>query len=385
MKSFIHNTYAVFLREMHRIFHWKIYLMLMFVLPAISFFLFSVIFHNSLDSLPIAVLDQDNTPLSRQLVSMVDETPTALVAYEIQDMEEGMALMRQGKIYAIFQIPAFFEKNVMGNAQANVVFITINGLMEKDVQTAVKTFSTGIQLQLLQSQGLTARQAMALALPINFDKHILFNPYINYSYYLAPCFLAMMLLIFTVLLTVYAIGTELKFGSAREWLDTADGSIMAALLGKMLPTTIAMSIMAMVMYVVVFKVMGAPMNGSAAMLILSALVFVISYQAIGIFFIAVFDNLRLALSFGGGYSVLAFTFSGLTFPIMAMYPAMQWFSYLFPFTFYMRIYVDIAMRGAPTMFAMADLACMLLFQIPAIVTMPRLKKLCSDEKYWGKL
>lgn len=391
MKSFIHNTYAVFRREMHRIFHWKIYLMLMFVLPAISFFLFSVIFHNSLDSLPIAVLDQDNTPLSRQLVSMVDETPTALVAYEIQDMEEGMALMRQGKIYAIFQIPAFFEKNVMGNAQANVVFynsgcnITINGLMEKDVQTAVRTFSTGIQLQLLQSQGLTARQAMALALPINFDKHILFNPYINYSYYLAPCFLAMMLLIFTVLLTVYAIGTELKFGSAREWLDTADGSIMAALLGKMLPTTIAMSIMAMVMYVVVFKVMGAPMNGSAAMLILSALVFVISYQAIGIFFIAVFDNLRLALSFGGGYSVLAFTFSGLTFPIMAMYPAMQWFSYLFPFTFYMRIYVDIAMRGAPTMFAMADLACMLLFQIPAIVTMPRLKKLCSDEKYWGKL
>ena len=391
MKSFIHNTYAVFRREVHRIFHWKIYLLLMFVLPAISFFLFSVIFHNSLDSLPIAVLDQDNTPLSRQLVSMVDETPTALVAYEIQDMEEGMALMRQGKIYAILQIPALFEKNVMGNTQAKVVFynsgcnITINGLLEKDVQTTVRTFSTGIQLQLLQSQGLTARQAMALALPINFDKHILFNPYINYSYYLAPCFLAMMLLIFTVLLTVYAIGTELKFGSAREWLDTADGSIMAALLGKLLPTTIAMSLMTMIMYVVVFKIIGAPMNGSAAMLILSALVFVISYQAIGIFFIAVFDNLRLALSFGGGYSVLAFTFSGLTFPIMAMYPAMQWFSYLFPFTFYMRIYVDIAMRGAPAMFAMADLACMFLFLIPAIVMMPRLRTLCSAATYRGTL
>lgn len=391
MKSFIHSTYAVLRRELHRIFHWKIYLVLMFVLPAISFFVFSVIFHNSLDTLPIAVFDQDNTPLSRQLTTMVDETPTAQVAYEIQDIEEGMSLMRQGKIYAILQIPAFFEKNILSNTQTNVEFynsgcnITINGLLEKDVQTTVKTFSTGIQLQLLQSQGLTARQAMALALPINFDKHILFNPYINYSYYLAPCFLAMMLLIFTVLLTVYAIGTELKFASAKEWLDTADGSIWAAVIGKLLPTTIAMFLMTMVMYVVVFKVIGAPMNGSATMLILSALVFILSYQSIGILFVAVFDNLRLALSFGGGYSVLAFTFSGLTFPTMAMYPAMQWFSYLFPFTFYMRIYVDIAMRGAPVMYALSDLACMMLFLIPAIAVMPRLKTLCSDEKYWGKL
>ena len=155
MKSFIHSTYAVLRRELHRIFHWKIYLVLMFVLPAISFFVFSVIFHNSLDTLPIAVLDQDNTPLSRQLTTMVDETPTAQVTYEIQDIEEGMSLMRQGKIYAILQIPAFFEKNILSNTQTNVEFynsgcnITINGLLEKDVQTTVKTFSTGIQLECL--------------------------------------------------------------------------------------------------------------------------------------------------------------------------------------------------------------------------------------------
>ncbi len=391
MRTFIHNTYAVFRRELSRIIDRKIYLVMMFGLPLVSFVFFSFIFKNSIDSLPIAVLDQDNTPLSRQLTSMIDETASALVAYEIQDMEEGMQLMREGKIYAILQIPAFFEKDVNGNTQTHIEFynsgcnITVNGLLEKDVQTVVKTFSTGIQLKLLGAKGLTARQAMAQAMPISFERHILFNPYINYSYYLAPSFLAMMLLIFSVLTTVYAIGTELKFSTAKEWLDTGGGSILAALTGKMLPITISMFAMTLVMHWIVFDILGAPMNGSSAMLIISGLVFILSYQAIGIFAITVFDNLRLALSFGGGYSVLAFTFSGLTFPTMAMYMGIQIFSYVFPFTFYMRIYVDIAMRGAPIAYALPDLGYMMLFQILAIAVIPRLRRLCLDKKYWGKL
>ena len=391
MRTFVKNTYAVLRRELQRIVDRKIHLVLMFGLPLLSFVSFSLLFINSIDSLPIAVLDQDNTPLSRQLTSMVDETASATVAYEIQDMEEGMRLMREGKIYAILQIPSFFEKNVTGNVQTHIEFynsgcnITVNGLLEKDIQTVVKTFSTAIQIKLLGAKGLTARQAMAQAMPISFERHILFNPYINYSYYLAPSFLAMMILIFTVLVTVYAIGTELKFSTAKEWLDTGGGSIAAALTGKMLPITFSMFSMTMVMYFIIFTILEAPMNGSMAMLIISGAAFILSYQAIGIFVITILANLRLALSFGGGYSVLAFTFSGLTFPTMAMYKGIQIFSYVFPFTFYMRIYVDIAMRGAPVQYAMADLGYMILFQILPILVLPRLKRLCIDEKYWGKL
>lgn len=62
--------------------------------------------------------------------------------------------------------------------------------------------------------------------------------------------------------------------------------------------------------------------------------------------VTVLSNLRLSLSLGGGYSVLAFTFSGLTFLIMAMSKPMQWFCCIFPFTFYTDIMVDQALRGA---------------------------------------
>ena len=391
MRSFVKNSYAVLRRELSRMIELRTPLVLLFVLPTVSFVCFAFIFSRSIDSLPVAVLDEDHTSLSRKLIAMVDDTPTALVACEIQDMEEGMALMRQGKIYAILQIPSSFEKNILGNRQTNVEFynsgcnISINGLLAKDVQTAVTTFSTGVQLQMFEAKGMTERQAMAQARPVTFDKHILFNPFVNYAYYLAPSMLAMMLLIFTVMTTIYAVGTELKYSTAREWLSTAGGSIVAAVTGKLLPVTFVMSAMMLAMYAVVFIIIGAPLNGSVVMLVAGALVFVLSYQAIALFAIALFANLRLALSFGGGYSVLAFTFSGLTFPTMAMYGGIRLFSYIFPYTFYMQIYVDIAMRGADWHYALPDLGWMMLFQILPIMMLPRLRRLCEDDKYWGKL
>ncbi len=392
MRKFFGGAYDVFIREWKRIYRNGTYASMLFVLPFAAFLFFALFFEKGVaDNLPIAVLDEDHTELSRTLVSMVDETPSAFVAYEIQDMAEGERLIREGEVYAVLQIPSRFEKSVMGNGQTHVELynsgtnISVNSLLAKDIQTAVTSFTVGIELQILQSRGLTAAQAMAQAMPIRFTKHVLFNPYINYGYYVAPCFMAMMLMIFTILSSIYAAGTELKYGTAKEWLDTGRGSIWAALLGKMLPITIVMTIVAVAMFVVVFNIMGAPMNGSAVMLGVSTLVFIISYQCIGIAVLTITSNMRLALSFGGGYSVLAFTFSGLTFPTMAMAEILQWFSCLFPFTFYMKSFVDQALRGAPTGVSMPDIAYMMIFWILPVLLINRLKRECSDSKYWGKL
>ena len=90
---------------------------------------------------------------------MIDDTPTAMVAYDIQSMDEGERLMREGKIIAIVQIPAFFEKNILSNSQTHLenyisgTNISVNGLLSKDIQTAVTTFTAGVQLQVLMKQG----------------------------------------------------------------------------------------------------------------------------------------------------------------------------------------------------------------------------------------
>lgn len=367
MPGFFSNTLAVLRREIYRVARQPMYWLLTVILPIVAFAFFAVLLYKGVArDIPIAVVDQDNSTLSRKVTQMIDATPTAWVAYGVQGMEEAERLMLQGKVMGIVLIPDFFEKNILNNSQTHLesyltgTNITVNGLLAKDLQTTVTTFTAGIQLQLLMKQGLTEKQAMAQLMPVRFDKHVLFNPHINYGYYLSPSFMPMMLLIFTIMATIFVIGTELKNGTAREWYDTAGGSVFAAYAGKILPITVIMFLMSELMLLVIFKVVGVPLNGSLTVITISNLLFILSYQSLGAMIVTVLSNLRLSLSIGGGYSVLAFTFSGLTFPIMAMSKPMQWFCCIFPFTFYTDIMVDQALRGAPAIYSLPDMGIIAL-------------------------
>lgn len=392
MPGFLSHTGAVMRREMHRLTHQPMYFVLMIVLPVVSFAFFALLFNQgAIRNIPIAVLDEDNTTLSRKVAQMIDDTPTALVARDIQSMAEGERLIREGKIMAVVQIPAFFEKNILSNSQTHLesyvsgTNITVNGLLSKDIQTAVTTFTSGIQLQVLMKQGLTQRQAMAQLMPVRFDRHVLFNPHINYGYYLSPSFMPMMLMIFVVMVTVFSIGTELKHATSREWMAAGNDSVAAALVGKVLPITAVMFLISLVMLLINFKIVGTPLNGSLTVILVGTLLFILSYQSISVLIVSLLANLRLSLSIGGGYSVLAFTFSGLTFPIMAMWEPMQWVSKIFPFTFYTDIFVDQMLRGTPWVYSLPDLGYMMLFIVLPLLCLPRLKRVCTEEKFWGRL
>lgn len=385
------NTQRVLQREVNRIFERRGYLALLLLLPAVAFVIFGTLFVRPVTDLPIALLDYDNTPTSRKLASMVDATEGVDIFCNITDTTEGEMLIRQGAVYAMIILPESFERMLLRGEPAVVAFynsgvnLTTNGVIERDVQSAVRTFSVGVQLQQLEARGLSPDEAMTMAMPINFDRHVLFNPELDYAAYLAPSFMAMTLLIFAVMATIYAIGSELKEGTAREWLDMAGDSMWVAMVGKLTVPTVVMWLWGGVMFFVLFVLLGVPIRGDFGVLVIATAIFIVSYEAMAVMFVTLFDNMRLALSVGGGYSVLSFSFSGVTFPAMAMYAPIRIAGYLFPFTFYMKIYVDTVVRGVPVGYVLGDMAMMMLFWLLPLVALPRLKKMCRDEKFWGKI
>lgn len=392
MNGFLHHTMAAVRREVGRIARMRMYRMLLFYLPLVAFAFFALFFSKGVArNIPIAVVDDDRTALSRKIVEMIDATPTAYVAYVAPSMFEAERLMREGEIMAVVLIPSDFEKDLLGGVPTQVeayitgTNITVNGLLSKDIQTVATTFSAGVQLQSLIARGMSEEQAMVQIMPVRFNRHVLFNPYINYGYYLAPSFMPMMLLIFAVMATVFAVGTELKYGTAREWLRTAGNSMPAALTGKLLPVTAMLLLQAFVMLFILIGIVGVPLNGSFLLMAVGTCCFLLGYQAIAILIVSLMANLRLSLSLSGGYSVLAFTFSGLTFPIMAMWAPMRWMSYCFPFTYYTDLFIDQMMRGAPAVYSLPDLGYMLLFVLLPLLVLPRLRKVCTEPKYWGRM
>lgn len=380
-----------FIRELRFMGRDKTFSLSLLFIPIITFFFLAAVFYNGVPTdMPIGVVNHDNSPLSRQLIQMVDAGQSVKVAYDLSSVEHGRELMYEGKISGVLVVPVDFEKNILSGQKVNCsafisgLNILVGSLIERDVTTTVQTFSTGIEIQKLVTSGKSASEAYNLSMPIYFDKHILFNPYTSYAYYLLPGFMPMMLLLIVLLSSAYSVGIELKEGRAWEWLASSGGNIFTAVVAKLLPYTLIFIVHLLVMNVMMYSYLKVPLSGDIWLIAAANLLFVIAYQMVGVLITVIFANMRLAMSICAGYGVLAFSFSGLTFPIMAMNPFVGLFSNLFPLTFYIKVFIDQAMRGAPSYVSYIDIAVLLLFILLPLLSLFRLKRLVSDSKYWGK-
>jgi len=392
IRGFWSGVTATARREVLRIANNGEYRAVAWWLPLGVILFFAIFFSQEVvGALPVAVVDEDNTTLSRKLISMIRATPQTALVEEVCDMEQARTKVLQGKVVAVVEIPSGFSKEILSGESANVQFfdsganISTNSLAAKGIQTAITTFGVGVALQRAEMEGATPDSAMAQAMPISFTTYGLFNPWLNYAYYVAPCFWVMILIIAAMLSTIYAVGSELRYATSTEWLRTANGSLVAALMGKLSPITLVLWLLAFTIGGLIFGVFGAPLQGSLLILAMGVIALISAYQAVALFIIAITASMRLSLSLGGGYSVLAFTFSGVTFPTMAMFSVIQPFTMLFPYTYFMELYIDQAVRGVAWWHSTEEIAAMLLFSLLPLLLFGRLKQIMVRRKFWGRL
>ena len=353
MQSFFTSGfYNVLIREVKRIFTSPVYLFFCILAPVVSFFVLMAIFSKGVPrDLPIAMVDQDHTALSRNISRMVDATSIAGVAYQCTSLGEAQKLMNKGDVEAVIVIPYDTERDVIRGEQSNIALYINNtnvvkgGMLQSGLYSALATASGGVKLQIAMKNGATLHQAKAKVLPVRLDKHALFNPFVSYSYFLTLGILPVMLIVFTLLGALYALGVELKDGTGRELLEISGNSVVTAVTAKLLPYLLLFMVDAMVMNLILFPYMSTPIHGSLTLIILSEFVMVVAYLLLAVFFLAVTANMRLSLSLAGAYTMMSLTFSGLTFPRFGMPVVAKLFSVLFPFTFWLEIFMGQTLRG----------------------------------------
>lgn len=380
-------------REIRRFGEHRILLTVGMIIPVLLTVLYFLMFsRGTLHDLPVAVYDADKTELSRQLTRMIDATPTASVDFMVDNPEQGRQLILEGKADALVIIGrGLQEKIYSGSGQAQVqaqvsgARILNSGLLKRDLATVLQAFNIGITTQLLGSQGIPAAQGYQIAYPVAFESHILFNPYGSYAYYLLPALLPLLLIITAGVITVHAVGSELRYGTATEWLTTAGGSITRAVTAKLLPYFVLFCLLSILMNTLLYRFLGLPFEATrTGIMVLANIFLILSYMSIGLMLISINGNLYAALSITGGYSTASLSFSGLTFPAMAMFPFMAAIGKIFPFTYFIDIFIEQSMRGAPPARSLGDLAAMGCFILASALFMPRLKKLASEPRFHGK-
>ncbi|MEG0725312.1 MAG: ABC transporter permease [Mucinivorans sp.] len=381
------------LREIRRFGQDKTLLLITIVIPVVLSALYVMMFASGTAyNLPMAVVDQDNTPTSQQLVTMIASSPTTFTTQKSATIDQAKQSMDRGQVDAIVYIPENFERNILGGARAEVAvwingnYITKSSLIERDLKTMLQAFNIGVGAQMLTAGGMSPAQAMGVAYPVVIDKHVLYNPYSSYAYYLLPGLLPLVLIIMVALTTAYVVGSEWRYGTAREWIETAGGSIARALTAKLAPYFLIFVVDGIFMSTLLYQFLGLPLEaGSIGIMMVGNIFLILSYMSLAVMFVALTSNMRFALSLSAAYTIAAFSFAGLTFPHLAMYDLIRWASNLFPMTFYMDLFIEQSIKGAPIARSLGDIAAMGGFIILGVLFVKILKRKAMNEKYYGKL
>ncbi len=383
--------YKVISREWRRISRRWPLLFATFIGPVLSFFLIVWIFsQNTPRELPVAIVDMDHSSLSRQLARMVDATPISAVQKGYNSLDEARHAMEKGVVDAVIYIPSNTEKYIYQGSSSKVALYLNNanvvksGLLNSGIRKAIGTLSAGIKLQLQLKTGKTQAQAISRIMPVQLNPVLLFNPYTSYSYYLTVGLLPLVLIVFILLGSIYTIGDELYHGTGPRWLRLAGKNFAVALAGKLLPYTLIYFCVAMIMNIILFNFLGLPFRGHLHEILAGELILILSYQFMAIFLVSLTTNMRLAMSLGSAYCMLALTFSGLTFPAMGMPAIGQAFSYIFPYTYWIKILIGQSLRGEPAANGIMQMFAMLSFIFLGLLFIPRLRYMMLNKRRWGK-
>jgi len=365
-------------RELTRMGSRPLYLVVTLILPIVCFLIILALFSRGVArDLPIAVCDLDHSALSRKIVRLLDASPGITVIASVADPSAGHLMIRQGKAYALVLIPYRLESDVLAGKAPVVVnyynneFLLPGSLVSRDIRSVINSISKGIDLRQIQKRAGSGSIDAGAVEPIRVDQHELFNPYLNYAYFLATALLPTMLQIFVLVACVYAVGSEFKGGSAGEWLAAGGGRVWKAVLGKMIPYTVIFTALSMVMIIVVFAFLGVPLKGKMVVILAATICFVIDYEVISLFIVSMTANLRLSLNFAAFYGSTAFAFVGITFPTIGLPLVAKTWAAIIPLSYYLKVLTDQGIRGTPAVYAFSPLAKLVGF-IPAFLVLPAL-------------
>ena len=255
----------------------------------------------------------------------------------------------------------------------NGLYFVSGALAWKDLLTMVNLTNGAVQREILRAKGFNDSQIMGMIRPIDIDTHQIGNVTTNYNYYLTGILLPGILEMIVILVLIYSLGAELKFGTSRHLMDTSGHSIVTALMGKLLVWTIVFTAIGFVIIMLLYHWLHFPISGSIFNMFLAMFLLVIASESAGIFILEMLPVPRLALSVGALYSVLGLSLSGFTLPLEAMPPYIQGLAVMFPLRHYYLFHVQEVIFGAGFAGWWDEVIHLLVFLFVPLVGLSRLK------------
>ena len=353
IKEVIKDAAYIWRQEMKQVFRDEGVLIFFIIVPIIYPLLYSWIYNNEVvHEVPVVVVDDSHSALSRELVRKCDASPDVKVLCHAADMDEAKSLVSRQLAKGIYYIPSDFATRLNRMEQATLSVYCDMSLMltyKAIYQTAVAvTQHMGAEIQKKLSGKYTVREEQIQARPLDFADVPIFNPAGGYGTFVLPAVLIL------ILQQTLVLGIGLSAGTARE----------NSRYGDLIPVHPAFSGIYRIIggkalcYLMIYAIMGAyltmvvPRLFSFVTLVhwQDLLWMMIPYLLACVFFgmtvsclVRYRENVMLLVVF---VSVPLLFLSGVSWPQSAIPSYWQGISWLFPSTFGIRAFVRMSTMGA---------------------------------------
>ena len=386
--KYISQILDIALRELDILRKNPIYAFCMVVFPLVTVLFFTTMLDEGLPKdLPIGVVDQDDSSMSRGLVRNLDAMQSSHVAYRFASVTEARCAMQENKIYAYLYIPKGTMAKLLAGRQPKISYyytmtcLSAGSMAMKDLKTIGTLGSAAVGQATLRAKGATPGQIKAALQPVTIDAHQIANPEGSYNYSLTTVFVPGILMLFMALLSAYSLGMELKFDTGKEWLARANGNIVVAILGKFIVHALVFLLVIFLYQYYIFNVLHFPRLGGVWNIVRLSFLQVFSSLGFGIFAFGLMPSMRMSMSISSLWSVLSFSMCGSAFPIMGMDPPLQSLSWLFPLRHYFMIYQVTVLNGYPVIDAWFHLVALVGFTLLPWFVLPKVKNAMLNYVY----
>ena len=302
-----------------------------------------------LRGIPIAVVDQDGTELSRELVQTLNADEAVTVAVRAQTLAEAQEALARREAFAILGIPKDTERDVLKGEKARIAayvdsaYFLLYTRTWQGISEAASAVSAQIAGRGARSDGSLAHASLIRSSPIELVSEPLFNPTGGYASYVVPA--AFVLILQQTLL----MGSATLGGVAFE-----EGGVAArrrrggarAIIGQSL-AHLCLAMPGVALYLVILpRVYGFSTLGRPLDLLLMAIPFVLSVSFLAQFVGEWFRRRESAVLLFIATSLPLFFLVGVSWPVEAIPDALRTASRAFPSTSAIDGLVRINQMGA---------------------------------------
>jgi ABC-2 type transport system permease protein len=287
-----------------------------------------------LSDVPYAVLDQDHSEASRELLAGLDGTGVFHRAANFHRAADLKSLIDDRTALLAIQINQDFQRRLLAGEAAEVQVIA-DGRNSNTAATAM-----GYVNSIVETFNAKWRAAHGQAnSPIQITMRAWYNPNLETRWNMIPALIGTLTMLQTLLLTAMSVAREREQGTFDQLLVTPyrPGEIMA---GKALPSVMIGTLQATTILLVAQFWFRIPFAGSFLTLYAGLGLFLLAAVGVGLLVSSVVATMQQAMLFSFMLMMPFSLLSGLTTPISSMPVVLQYFTLINP----LRYAIDIAQR-----------------------------------------